>query len=103
MSLGRQWIRLDLYLERLGRRILPVLAVEIGAFASRVPQTEPLPAGVGFVDPTTDILAAEAEWLGDPDIDELAIHQRQRRLAPVGRCNRHVGAEAEPRSEGRRA
>src|SRR5439155_25952819 len=53
------------------------------------------PARARIVDASIHILAEEAHGIRDMDVDELAVDQRQQRLAAIGVRDRHVGPKPE--------
>src|ERR1700677_2900677 len=80
----------DLQVVNLGLRLLTPFVMERGARAKRRPQSAPLPAGILVVDAAVHVLREEAHWVRYPQIDQLAVRERQEGLAAIGRCDRHV-------------
>src|SRR6202051_691480 len=62
--------------------------------AVRAPQAAALPAGVGIVDPPIEALGIEAERIGNPDRDHLAVLQRHEAVTEIGGGHRDVLAQS---------
>src|SRR6516165_4949215 len=91
----RERIRPNLDLISLRPRFRPALAMKHRPRAERRPQTLPLPAGVRIVDAAVHILAEETHRIRNVDVDELPVHQRKQRFAPVRLRDGSVRAKAE--------
>src|ERR1700686_5163954 len=65
------------------------------AVAIRAPQTAPFPPGVGIVDTPVKTLGVEAERIGNPDRDHLAVLQRHEAVTEIGGGHRYVLAKSE--------
>src|ERR1700686_3739315 len=63
----------------------PGRAVAVGA-----PETAAFPAAVRIVDPAVEALGVEAERIGNPDRDPLAVLQRHEAVAEIGGGHRDV-------------
>src|SRR5258708_16308294 len=81
-SVGER-IRADLHLVNARRFFRAILVVEHRAGPRRRPQALALPAGVGIVDAAIHVLGEEAERVGHPQVDELAVDDPQQRFAAV--------------------
>src|SRR5262249_38780441 len=60
------------------------------AVAVRAPQSAAFPAAVRIVDPSIQALGIEAERIGNPDHDHLAVLQRHESVAEIGGGDRDV-------------
>src|ERR1700688_4218722 len=67
----------------------PGRAVAVGA-----PQPAAFPAGIRIVDPPIEALGVEAERIGNPDRDHLAVLQRHEAVTEVGGGDRDVLAKS---------
>src|SRR6266567_8036933 len=65
------------------------------AVAVRAPQPAAFPAGVRIVDTPIEALGIEAERIGNPDRDHLAILQRHEAVTEIGGGHRYVLAKPE--------
>src|SRR6266446_1878136 len=65
------------------------------AVAVRAPQPAAFPAGVRIVDTPVEALGVEAERIGNPDRDHLAVLQRHEAVAEIGGGHRYVLAKSE--------
>src|SRR5215468_8197027 len=63
--------------------------------AVRRPQTTALPAAIRIVDAAIDPLGEEAERIGYPHVDPLAVNESHQRFVGVAGGHRYVVAEAE--------
>src|SRR5258708_19600913 len=88
-SVGER-IRADLHLVNARRFFRAILVVEHRAGPRRRPQALALPAGVGIVDAAIHVLGEEAERVGHPQVDELAVDDPHQRFAPVRLGARHA-------------
>src|SRR5206468_5493875 len=93
-SLARERVRTQLELHDLARRPLAAFHVEGCARTDGRPQAAPLPAGIRVVDASVHPLRVEAERVRYPQIDEVAVHEREQRLVAVARRDRHVAPES---------
>src|SRR5438094_3809269 len=75
----------------LGPRRGASFVVEHRARARCRPQSAAFPARARIVDASIHVLAEEAHGIRDMDVHELAVDQRQKRLAAIGLRDRHVG------------
>src|SRR5579871_6611654 len=91
----RKRIGTELELDDLRQRALAGLAMERRAVAVRRPQGAALPAGVRVIDAAVDPLGEEAERIGDPHVDPLAVNERHQRLVGVAGGQRNIVAKAE--------
>src|SRR5260370_18696195 len=67
-----------------GHRALATLLEPGRAVAVRAPQPAAFPPGVGIVDTTVKPLGIEAERIGNPDRDHLAVLQRHEAVPEIG-------------------
>src|ERR1700688_2992532 len=65
------------------------------AVAARAPQSAAFPAAVRIVDPPIEALGIEAERIGNPDRDHLAVLQRHEAVTEIGGGHRYVLAKSE--------
>src|SRR6266436_3485800 len=65
------------------------------AVAVRAPQPAAFPPGVGIVDTPVKALGIEAERIGNPDHDHLAVLQRHEAVTEIGGGHRYVLAKSE--------
>src|SRR6195952_2016520 len=65
------------------------------AVAVRAPQATALPAAVRVVDAPIKALGIEAERIGNPDRDHLAVLQRHEAVTEIGGGHRYVLAKSE--------
>src|SRR6202035_2513731 len=65
------------------------------AVAVRAPQPAAFPAGVRIVDTPIEALGVEAERIGDPDRDHLAVLQRHEAVSEIGGRHWYVLAKPE--------
>src|SRR6202023_3446866 len=65
------------------------------AVAVRAPQPAAFPAGVRIVDTPIEALGVEAERIGNPDCDHLAVLQRHEAVTEIGGGHRYVLAKSE--------
>src|SRR6202166_1462880 len=63
------------------------------AVAARAPQSAAFPAAVRVVDPPIEALGVEAERIGNPDRDHLAVLQRHEAVTEIGGGHRDVLAK----------
>src|ERR1700704_2822985 len=64
------------------------------AVAVRAPQSAAFPPSVGIVDPPVKTLGVEAERIGNPDRDHLAVLQRHETVTEIGGGHRDVLAKS---------
>src|SRR3979490_789720 len=90
----RQWIgpELDVHGARPGA--LAAFLEPRRAVAVRAPQPAAFPAGVRIVDTPIEALGIEAERIGNPDRDHLAILQRHEAVTEIGGGHRYVRAQS---------
>src|SRR6266446_4018089 len=91
----RQRVRTKLELDDLGRRSLAGFTMEWWPVAVRRPQTAALPAAIRIINAAIDPLGEEAQRIGHPHVDPLAIDERHQGLVGVAGRQRHVVAKAE--------
>src|SRR5947209_4204343 len=91
----RKRVRTHLEFEHFGKHALAAFAVEVGARSRCRPDGAALPACIRIVDSPVDILGEESHGIGDAQTHELAVDQREKLLATIGRGDRHVLPEAE--------
>src|SRR3978361_1222173 len=65
------------------------------AVAVRAPQAAAFPAAVRIVDTPIEALGIEAERIGNPDRDHLAVLQRHEAVTEIGGGHRYVLAKSE--------
>src|SRR3979490_1635822 len=90
----RQWIgpELDVHGARPGA--LAAFLEPRRAVAVRAPQPAAFPAGVRIVDTPIEALGIEAERIGNPDRDHLAVLQRHEAVTEIGGGHRYVLAKS---------
>src|ERR1700716_4240183 len=64
------------------------------AVAVRAPQPAAFPAGIRIVDTPIEALGIEAERIGNPDRDHLAVLQRHEAVTEIGGGHRYVLAKS---------
>src|SRR5258708_38417123 len=64
------------------------------AVAVRAPQSAAFPAAIRIVDPPIEALGIEAERIGNPDRDHLAVLQRHEAVTEIGGGHRDVLAQS---------
>src|SRR5262247_1405948 len=91
----REWVGAELELDDLACRPFAAFDVEGCTGGVRGPQPLAFPAGARVVDPSVHPLGVEAHRVGDPQDDELAVHEGQQPLVGVPGADRYVSAQAE--------
>src|SRR5262245_26967947 len=73
----------------------PSFVMEYGARARCCPESVTFPASAWVIDTSIDVLAEETHRIGNVDVHELTVDERQESLAAVRFCDRHVRSKPE--------
>src|SRR5262245_19766773 len=92
---ARKRVRTHLDLVYLRSRRGPSFVMEYGACARCCPESVTFPAGAWVIDTSIDVLAEETHRVGNMDVHELTVDERQESLAAVRFRDRHVRSQPE--------